>query len=228
MKKFIKGRWFPLAVTGVCVLALVLILLCLGFRITYAPKLENSWDAVSAVAAWGSIIIAMVSAFASFAAVWYAIKIADKQNKIALFEKQYKVYKVVKNCSTFAEKIRNISEKSQLNLIFLVAFDGKNILSDLLSKPFSYKGNDTIYNAMSALKYQEILGALEESTFLFPQKPKLAQYIEKIAGDLLLLLVSLSEDDSSDYLQKKELFVSTIDSPLYEETLQDIINELRL
>lgn len=81
MKRFIKGRWFPLAVAGVC----ALILFCLGFRITYAPKLENSWEAVSAVATWAGAI-------GTFGAVWFAIRVSDKQNKIALFEKRYKIY----------------------------------------------------------------------------------------------------------------------------------------
>lgn len=102
MKKFIKGRWFPLAVTGVCVLALVLVLFCLGFRITYAPKLENSWDAVSAVAAW-------VGIFSSFIAIWFAIqvpkKIAEQQNKIALFEKRHDAYSSFLSLEVFAKSL---------------------------------------------------------------------------------------------------------------------------
>ncbi len=49
MKDFIKGRWFPLVVAIVCVAILAAFLFVSGFRVTYAPELENSWDAVSAV-----------------------------------------------------------------------------------------------------------------------------------------------------------------------------------
>lgn len=96
MKKFLKGRWFPLSVAIVAVLVIASILFFFGFRITYAPELENSWDAISAVAAWGGVIVAVAGVTASFLAVWFAIrvpqKIAEQQNKIALFEKRYQVY----------------------------------------------------------------------------------------------------------------------------------------
>ena len=108
MKKFIKGRWFPLTVAGVCVLALVLILFCLGFRITYAPKLENSWDAVSAVASWVQVIISILGVIASLVAIWFAIqvpkKIADRQDKIALFERRYECFQFFEECFVLYKK----------------------------------------------------------------------------------------------------------------------------
>ena len=85
MKKFIKGRWFPLVIAIIVVTAVAFIMALFGWRISYAPGLENSWDAVSAVAAWAGV-------FSSFIAIWFAIqvpkKIAEQQNKIALFEKR--------------------------------------------------------------------------------------------------------------------------------------------
>ena len=85
MKKFIKGRWFPLVAAMGVVAVVVFVMVLLGWRITYAPELENSWDAISAVAA-------LVGVFASFAAIMVAIwipkRIADRQDKIALFEKR--------------------------------------------------------------------------------------------------------------------------------------------
>lgn len=96
MKKVIKGRWFPLVMAGTSVLAFVLVLFCLGFRITYASKLENSWDAISASADWAGVIVAIISVFASFLAIWFAIqvpkRIADRQDKIVLFEKRLECY----------------------------------------------------------------------------------------------------------------------------------------
>ena len=50
MKNFIKGRWFPLVVAIIAFVAIGTIMMLLGWRITYAPTLENSWDAISAVA----------------------------------------------------------------------------------------------------------------------------------------------------------------------------------
>ena len=66
-----------------------------GWRFTYAPELETSWDAISAVAAWVGVI-------ASFIAIWFAIqipkKIADRQDKIALFEKRYDCFLFFERC----------------------------------------------------------------------------------------------------------------------------------
>lgn len=94
--KFIKGRWFPLIVATLLIAIGGGAMYLFGWRVTYLPELENSWDAVSAVAAWGGVIVAIASTTASFLAVWFAIqvpkKIAEQQNKIALFEKRYQVY----------------------------------------------------------------------------------------------------------------------------------------
>lgn len=86
MKNFIKGRWFPLTVVILIVAVVTFVMASFGWRITYAPELENNWDAISAVATWAGVI-------ASFVAIMVAIripkKIADRQDKIALFEKRF-------------------------------------------------------------------------------------------------------------------------------------------
>ena len=106
LKQFTKTRWFPLKV-AVAVVALavsvVLIMLLFGWRITYAPELGNYWDAISGVAAWFGVIISILSAIASFMAVWYAIRVADKQNQITLFEKKYELFEIVMNCKILSD-----------------------------------------------------------------------------------------------------------------------------
>ena len=49
-------------VVGEALIAFVL--WCMGFRITYAPELDNNWDAISAVAEWAGVV---VGAFATHA-----------------------------------------------------------------------------------------------------------------------------------------------------------------
>lgn len=51
MKNFIKGKWFPLTAAFLIGAAVALVMAKFGWRITYAPELENSWAAISAVAA---------------------------------------------------------------------------------------------------------------------------------------------------------------------------------
>ena len=109
MKDFIKGRWFPFLLLLVGLVVVLLGGFLLGFRITYAPALENSWEAISGVAAWVSILVSVASVGASFVAVWAAIqvpkKIAEQQNKIALFEKRLQCHKMLSCLLAFSDYI---------------------------------------------------------------------------------------------------------------------------
>jgi hypothetical protein len=78
------GIWIVIII---CVLIITLYL-C-GFRITYNPVLDNSWDAISATASWFGAIISL---FALVVAIRIPAVIAEQQNKIALFERRSDVY----------------------------------------------------------------------------------------------------------------------------------------
>ena len=128
MKKFIKGRWFPvIAAIAIVVLAsgVVLTMMLFGWRFTYAPELETSWDAISAVAAWVGVI-------SSFVAIWFAIQvpkiIVEKQNKIALFEKRYAVYDVLLHCISFSDSIKTEFDLSNSRALFIVSFSYQPII----------------------------------------------------------------------------------------------------
>ena len=58
--KFVRGRWFPLLGFIFLLVIVIVVVGLFGFRITYAPEMENSWDAISAVAAWVSVIVAAI------------------------------------------------------------------------------------------------------------------------------------------------------------------------
>lgn len=122
MKKLVKQKWFPFIVALTLVGALLGFLYHIGFRITYAPKLENSWDAISACAAWAGV-------GASFVAIWFAIrvpkKIAEEQNKIALFEKRYECFQFFERCHCLYKGVENASTIDELRKEFQFVF--KNI-----------------------------------------------------------------------------------------------------
>lgn len=133
IKQFTKTTWFPLTVAvAVVVLAVgvVLVLLLFGWRITYAPGLENNWDAVSGVAAWVSILVSIASVGASLAAVWAAIqipnKIAERQDRIALINSRLEI----------ADKIEDISES--IWLIYNLKNDVFDLDKDALSRALSF------------------------------------------------------------------------------------------
>lgn len=79
MKNFIKGKWFPLTAAFLIVAAVALVMAKFGWRITYAPELENSWDAVSAVAAW---ISALAGIAIPIVAVVFQYKLDSNKNDI--------------------------------------------------------------------------------------------------------------------------------------------------
>lgn len=99
--KRLVSIWVPITLVALAVILFLLGYL-IGFRITYAPELENSWDAISAVAEWIGVLVSVISVVASFVAIWYAIqvpkKIADRQDKIALFEKRYACFQFFEEC----------------------------------------------------------------------------------------------------------------------------------
>ena len=79
MKNFIKGRWFPLLVAILIVVVVAFVMALFGWRITYAPELENSWAAVSAVAA---CISALAGIAIPIVAVAFQYRLDSNKNDI--------------------------------------------------------------------------------------------------------------------------------------------------
>lgn len=113
MKNFIKGRWFPLVAASIVVAFIIRVMILCGWRFTYAPELENNWDAVSGVAAWFGVAVSILSAAASFAAIWFAVRVADQQNIITLFEKRYWLYMSFKSVEKLAIFVQEYCENSK-------------------------------------------------------------------------------------------------------------------
>lgn len=83
MKRFFRA---PLVWIVFLVCVVIVAMYFFGFRITYAPELETSWDAVSACASWAGVL---ASTIAIIVAIDIPKRIAEQQNKIALYEKRY-------------------------------------------------------------------------------------------------------------------------------------------
>lgn len=118
MKKYAHKKYMiPLG--GIILISFVVFLYLKGFRITYAPELENSWGAISAFASWASVI---ASAVAILVAIRIPSVIADRQNKIALFEKRFEVYDVVCRSIGFARMIENSVTHEEIQIYFIASF----------------------------------------------------------------------------------------------------------
>ena len=98
MKKIFRS---PVTWVGVVACTIILFLYFCGFRITYAPEMENSWEAISAFAGWFG---AIASAIAIFVAIRVPKKIAERQDSIALFEKRYSAFDAFVFLTSVAER----------------------------------------------------------------------------------------------------------------------------
>ena len=118
MKDLIRKRWFVflfgIVVAVVGLLLFGLILYCIGYRIVYPRQFETSWDAVSGFAAWFGVGVSILSASASFFAIWFAVRVADKQNKIALFEKRYNCYLIIYNLLLCSDSLKKSNSNREV------------------------------------------------------------------------------------------------------------------
>lgn len=210
IKKFIKGRWFPLIIGIALAILAGLIMAFFGWRITYAPELENSWDAVAAVAAWVSIVVAFAGVIASFVAVWFAIRVPEKiayqQNKISLFEKRYKVYEMLECCMTLAESLNKLENTTIQDIRALV-------IVSLRYSPVVENKDDAasvyIESTMLALETKKIL-KMASCLFDFDT--------DKYCNSIIFLLFQLLDNDRADDM------VQVISE--YQESVEKMKNEL--
>lgn len=127
MKEFKNSCYYLTVVTLLLIVVAVTIAMVFGWRFVYDPELENSWNAISAVAAWAG-------AAASFIAIWFAIqvpkKIAEQQNKISLFEKRYLCYLAVQDLLAFSNQIEGYCTKQKIQAAFKMYFSNPEIFHE--------------------------------------------------------------------------------------------------
>lgn len=174
MKNFIKGKWFPLVLTLLTLVVVAIVAFLLGFRITYAPELENSWDAISAVASWASVA-------ASFIAVWTAIqvpeKIAEQQEKVELYEKRLDFYNTIDMCIRFAYTIDSLLPNAAIKYLFVITFENE-------TKPSRVK--EEIERQVTFV-FCKVVESLKHGEFLFEYDVK--KYTKAIVESLTDLVV---------------------------------------
>lgn len=169
MKKTLKCLIICIAV----VLMVVLILFLLGFRIIYNPNLENSWDAISAIATWVSVI---VSGLALLVAIHIPKIIASKQNKIALFERRHEYYIVFCRCIAYAEMINQDFSKSQLRETYVVMLSD-NITADRSVESINYTLTPLRYKTVSTMSQGSFLFDFNTDEFIEPLLHCLAEVL---------------------------------------------------
>lgn len=189
-------------------LLVAMLLFFFGFRITYAPTLENSWDAISGCAAWASVV---VSGLAIYYAIQVPKRIAEEQNRITLYEKRYAVYSKLSDCFTYAYLLKNLNQ------------DGEN-WSFLLGIAFSdvEKVEESQAKIKSNAIFQRAYSTLKQSEFLFTKE--VADEIINLSGKLLLLIEA--ENRGRDVLAAQKAFIELAEK--IESDKDKIVEQLRL
>lgn len=112
-----------------------------GFRITYNPDLITDWNAVSGVAAWAGVL-------ASIIAIFYAIRvpkeIADRQEKIELFEKRYEILQSFAKCRIFYSAVIHAQDLPSIQNACCRLLEVEKF-SDMTEKDFAEKANESQY-----------------------------------------------------------------------------------
>lgn len=218
MKELIKKRWFVfllgILIAAIALLIFGLILYCNGYRIVYPEQFETSWDAVSGFAAWAGILVSIASAAASFMAVWYAVRVADKQNRIALFEKKYELFEIVVNCKMLSNAIKDLKTDLEVQMAFLAALCYSSVDRDKV-----------VDNTYVSVKEIGIFQKLKQVPFLFENTEELDTLTK-----LISLLASLvSNNKKVPALQNRiQEFSDYINSEEYKKLVDAMQKELML
>lgn len=166
---------------------------CAGWRITYNPELENSWnwDAVSAIAAWAGVA-------ASAVAIWYAVrvpkKIADRQDKIALFERRYDCYSLIQSLLVCARQMEPVLTKRGIKAAFGMYLDSPEMITE----------NESA--AIFATRFKQKQAVIVSGEFLFQNyNTELLQEIIDTGVSLILASASPNIEETQESLSNQAI-----------------------
>lgn len=167
--------------------------------------------------------ISFISVLVSGIAILFAVRVSNKQNKINLFEKRYKIYDEIQRCNNFSNIIELAKEKEDIKILFLSAFN-----ENVLFNETKLNENDNIYiNKQINVRLDNLINALEQSEFLFKESPYIYEHIRKICKNLLILTYS-SEINDKPFEKQKEEFKKLMNCEMYDKIISTMKKELNL
>ena len=205
-----------IGVLAVVAIIFEFILYLKGFRFIYPEQFENSWSAVSGIAAWAGVAVSIASACASFAAVWVAIqipnKIAKQQEKIALYTQRLEFYNVLDACIRFSNDAENQSSHQIIDYMFAIKVGFGEL-------PENKTDIEILKRAMPL--FHRVIASLRAGEFLFDFEVQ--EYVQKIIDTLPdLLNAKDSETIQECFLKYQEAVNETQENliPLIKDTLK--------
>lgn len=157
-----------------CEVVGLLLIFAFGFKFTYAPELENSWAAISAFAAWAGVL---ASSIAIYVAIQIPKKIAERQDKVALFEKRFELYNTLYKCRNFSVDLSKNENSFKVFASFLGVLDHQFAVN--------YSDRDLVEKIIPVLG--KTITVLRQGKFLFDFD--LDKELNVIADSLLDIMV---------------------------------------
>jgi len=184
-----------------------------------------------------SVIISIISAIISFAAVvvagfvaWKQIgiakkqneiaetqaNIADKQNKIALFEKRYELYRIILECTCFGEYfLDKVEDTSDLYKAFCLWLH------------ISVPSGTTADKNIVVSRILEITSKLQQAEFLFSKNA--SRYTIRLAGYLIILAnTDIIPGGNEKFEENRAKFSKILEDVSRDGILEEIELQLRL
>ena len=190
---------------------LVAFLYYCGFRITYAPTLENSWAAISACASWFG---AIMSACAMLVAIRIPTVIAKQQNKIALFDKRYSAWDAMVFLMAVAKQITDDTAKEMDRKAFLHAimetYKSVSIVSVISGE---CKNTENVYVKL----------VFEAGKMLYLFDLKEADTVCEFLKAIDLYVSSVYQNGIADDTSVRELYAKLVDGALQDKVEEQLM-----
>lgn len=147
-----------------------------------------------------SVITILISALALFYAIKVPRKIAESQNRIALFEKRYEYYITFTKSIAFVTVIEklNIDSKEKGIQLFLELLTGKSF-DDIGKSALEYETKVVLYDVVAILGQAKYLFNLESDKLL-----------ELFSNDLVDLLKAKDDKDFQSCINKIKISASNV------------------
>lgn len=185
------------------------------------------------------LITTIISVSSVFAAIFIPWRIMRKQNNIAIFDKRFEIYKIVKKIIAFAEPVQKLKglpnnpnpSSGQLGVALLSIWCNSEKLSNQFWKEDELKNNPQakidLINAIDDCLSNEII-ILESSEFLFNKKAYC--FIDKLKSKYSALIAciesSLFDNNLDNFDEIKTSFCNFINEQ--KENIKYIEKELKL
>lgn len=207
-----KAKRTVVIVVSVGAVSILIGMYLAGFRITYNPELITDWNAVSACAAWTSVLVSIAAVVASIVAIVYAIKvpqeIAARQDKVALFEKRFALCDCLERCISFSHGASIFNEFKEVESLFVSTFGNESIAA--LSDKEVKKRADQLLN--------QVENELAKGRFLFDFET--AQWLLPIGMTLLMLLCEDAEEPNRDVSEEFAVYQKAVADAVENVILQ--------